>query len=230
MRKTPESSGRRSSGPAFETSTARTVATRNAKSRLLVCCNALKTEKDYLQGLKDHLETPAVTVRFKPKVCSPSQLVDFAIAERARQAEEFDQVWCVFDVDQYPDVATAVAKARREDVEIALSNPCFEIWLILHFVAHTAPADTYKALLPMLKKHVKSYDKTRLNFKDYRDGWPDAVGRARGLASAGQEHRHNPSTGVWRLVQDITGDRSGPGLPAQRGRPSWSDCGRGPMG
>jgi hypothetical protein len=136
-------SGKERKSPAFEVATKRSAATRESRNRLLVCCNALRTEKDYLQGLKDDVSNPAVTVKFKPKACSPFQLVMFALAERQRQDGEFDQVWCVFDVDQYEDVPAAVTKAGKAGIEVALSNPCFELWLILHFALHTSSARTY---------------------------------------------------------------------------------------
>jgi hypothetical protein len=98
-----------------------------------VVCDAVATEPDYLKGLVAHLANPAVTVRIKTKPCSPSQLVAYADGERARAQDDFDQVWCVFDVDDYPDIPAAVATARRLGIEVAVSHPCFELWLILHF-------------------------------------------------------------------------------------------------
>jgi hypothetical protein len=212
--------GRGRKGPAFDAPTERKSATRESRNRLLVCCGALRTEGDYLRGLRDRIGNPAVTVKFKAKACSPSQLVSYAIAEQERQSGEFDQVWCVFDVDQYPDVGDAVKEAGREGIAVALSNPCFELWLILHFATHTAPAGTYKELLPTLKRHLAAYDKTHLRFRDYEDGWAEAVRRAKKLAEPDQEHLRNPSTGVWRLVEEITG--SAGTFPAQRGGSSSS--------
>jgi hypothetical protein len=175
---------------------------------LLVVCGARLTEKDYVSGLVNHLDNPAVTVRLKTKACSPAQLIDYAGGERDRNRDEFDQVWCVFDVDEF-EVAPAVAEARRRGIEVAVSNPCFELWLLLHFAEHTAHAATYKALLPYLKRHRPGYDKTRVDFADYRHGWRAAGVRARRLADEGRECEVNPATGVWRLVERIA-DGSSP--------------------
>ncbi|WP_433891312.1 RloB family protein [Streptomyces sp. CA-111067] len=94
-------------------------------------------------------------------------------------------------------------EARRRGIEVAVSNPCFELWLLLHFADHTAHAATYKALLPYLQRHRPGYDKTRVDFADYRDGWRAAGVRARRLADEGRECEVNPATGVWRLVERI---------------------------
>jgi hypothetical protein len=200
MARTPKPSGRKR--PAFESDISRSEGKRRERQRLLVVCGAKVTEKDYLQGLVVHLANPAVTVRFKARACSPSQLIEYAVSERERSRGDFDQIWCVFDVDEY-DVATAVAQARKHGIEVAVSNPCFELWLILHFCKHTAYAPSYRALVPSLKQHLPGYDKARLRFRDFCDGWEAAALRARELAQRGDEHRTNPSTGVWSLVESI---------------------------
>jgi hypothetical protein len=166
-----------------------------------VVCGSRETERQYLQGLRDHLRNPAVSVVVRGKACSPTQLVDYANKQRGLSRGSFDEVWCVFDVDQFVDVAEASVAARRAGIRVAVSNPCFELWLLLHFAAQTAHVPTYKKLLPLLQKHVPGYDKARLEFSVYRDGREDAVERARALDPTGEDHTRNPSTGVWRLVE-----------------------------
>ncbi|TGN74757.1 RloB domain-containing protein [Streptomyces bauhiniae] len=174
---------------------------RRSARTLLIVCGSKETERQYFQGLREQLRNPAVSVVVRGKACSPTQLVAYAKTQRSLGKDSFDEVWCVFDVDQFPDVSTAVATARRAGIRVAVSHPCFELWLLLHFTAHTAHAATYKALLPILRKHVPEYDKTRIDFAVYRDGRTDAMERARKLDSSGQDYARNPSTGVWQLVE-----------------------------
>ncbi|MFF7022591.1 RloB domain-containing protein [Streptomyces klenkii] len=204
MARTPKarSNGRCAPGPSFESNVLRIPGGRRARDRLLVVCGAKATEKDYLLGLVDHVANPAVTVRIRTKSCSPAQLITYAAGERDRIGDDFDQVWCVFDVDHF-EVACAIDRARREGIRVAVSNPCFELWLILHFSGHTAPVRTYRELLPYLKRHVPAYEKARLDFRDFEHGWGEAGRRARRLATEGREHVTNPSTGVWALVSRI---------------------------
>lgn len=93
--------------------------------------------------------------------------------------------------------------ARRAGVSLAVSNPCFELWLLLHHAECRSHCTGYADVASRLKKHVPGYDKTRLNFADYADGLNDAVKRARDLEPTGTDHTQNPSTGVWRLVGKI---------------------------
>jgi hypothetical protein len=51
-----------------------------------------------------------------------------------------DEVWCVFDVDEHPKLAEARDQANANGIQLAVSNPCFELWLLLHFQEHRAHA------------------------------------------------------------------------------------------
>jgi hypothetical protein len=170
------------------------------RGRCSSSAEARRRTRRYLQGLREHLRNPAVSVVVRGGACSPTRLVDYAKKQRDLSKGSFDEVWCVFDVDQFVDVAEAAVAARKAGIRVAISNPCFELWLLLHFTSQTAHVATYKRLLPLLQKHVPGYDKTRVDFAAHRDGRADAVRRARELDPSGGEHTRNPSTGVWQLV------------------------------
>ena len=63
-----------------------------------------------------------------------------AARSRALQEEgEIDEFWCVFDVEwprNHPGLGEAIKQARENQIRLAVSNPCFELWLILHFQDH----------------------------------------------------------------------------------------------
>jgi hypothetical protein len=86
-------------------------------------------------------------------------------------------------------------------VALAVSNPCFEYWLLLHFEACAAPLTCYGDVEKRLLKHVPGYRKAALRFEDYAGGVTAAVERAR-HPEAG--HARNPSTQVGRLVEKIS--------------------------
>jgi hypothetical protein len=82
-----------------------------------------------------------VTVDFDPFHGAPMSLVERAVTlvEQKRRAVRrgsgdapFDDIWCVFDRDEHPYVPEATALAERHGIGVALSNPCFELWLVLH--------------------------------------------------------------------------------------------------
>lgn len=135
------------------------------------------------------------------KGLDPESLVRFAARKRA--VVECDQVWCVVDVDEF-DLSRATRLAQREDVRLAISNPCFEYWLLLHFELCSAPLTCYDDVHRRLARHVPHYDKGRLRFADFAQGVDEALERGRSrCTTVGAEHERNPSTGVWALVKEV---------------------------
>ncbi len=54
--------------------------------------------------------------------------------------ENYDEVWCVFDMDyepdmnhQYEDFDNAIQSAHKAGYKCAYSNDAFELWFILHY-------------------------------------------------------------------------------------------------
>lgn len=112
--------------------TRRRPAFREPRLRILVVCGGRCTEPDYFRGLKGYLRNPAIQVRIKAKGRDPEDLVRYARTMAPVGADEFDEVWCVVDLDDY-DLESTTALAAKLDVRLAVSNPCFELWLLLHY-------------------------------------------------------------------------------------------------
>lgn len=120
----------------------------------------------------------------------------------------YDEVWCVFDRDAHANVSTAFNEARQSGIHVAFSDPCFELWLVLHGLDHTKPLDRRTA--NRLARDLGLVDKK--NKKDVpasawsvlEPGYADAKARAKALAkgheSGGSPPYSNPSSDVWRLV------------------------------
>ena len=71
--------------------------------------------------------------------------------------EEHDQTWAVFDRDDHPRFDEAVRLCEQHGVNVARSNPCFEVWLILHHEDFNKPLDRYKVQRHFQTLHPK-YD------------------------------------------------------------------------
>lgn len=179
----------------------RRAPVREERTQVLVVCGGVATEPAYFRGLKKERRNPAVRVVVEAKGVDPVRLIRFAAQKR--DVLGCDEVWCVVDVDEF-DVPAAVAAAKQYDVRLAISNPCFEYWLLLHFELCTAPLTCYDDARRKLVKHVPQYAKSGLCFTDFASGVDDAIERARSRCEVvGTEHTRNPSTGVWALVQKV---------------------------
>jgi RloB-like protein len=48
--------------------------------------------------------------------------------------KEGDQLWCLVDADKWPEknIAQAHQLCKQKNYEFCMTNPCFELWLLLH--------------------------------------------------------------------------------------------------
>jgi hypothetical protein len=179
--------------------------TRQPRRTILIVVGADRTEADYLKGLRDHVKAATVTMKIVAKPGAPDQLVEHARGFADRDL--YDEIWCVTDVDHYEreggKVTLAVELAAKEGIDVAVSNPCFEIWLLLHRESCSSPCRDCDAVLRKLRKALPAYDKSGLRFNDFAGGLDEARARAERLEPTGRDHSRNPSTSVWRLVNAI---------------------------
>ncbi len=125
-----------------------------------------------------------------------------------RDGPDFDEIWCVFDIDEHPSIPQAISEARESGIGTAVSSPCFELWLVLHVQdqnAHIERRDVQR-----LARDLDLVDGKAIctGAKELLlDNMSAAVDRARYLDDRhegdGSPPETNPSTGVWRLVVSI---------------------------
>ncbi len=185
---------------------------------ILIVAEGLKTEPDYLKGLRNHLKLKAVDIEIMTATGTDAlSVVDYAIKMRDQRKREarygctvpYDSVWAVFDTeraDTNPKLSDALDKARSKTINVALSNPCFEFWLLLHDEFTTAPFEKCKNVIRKIKnKHFADYRKEAILFERYIDKIPTAVYNAEQCQkyheTAGTDG--NPSTGVYLLVREM---------------------------
>jgi len=94
--------------------------------------------------------------------------------------------------------------AEKNKIDVALSNPCFELWLLLHL--RDSPGMLHRhRIQAMLKTCVADYDKS-VDYKTYMDGYEKAAERAETLDNLAErvgEPGRNPTTGVYKLTRRI---------------------------
>ena len=114
------------------------------KRRFILFCEGKNTEPAYFSALKRTWTGALIDVVTRPGVGVPMTIaekaVEYAKSEgltktsrrKKNSFEKKDEVWAVFDRDEHPNFNEAVSKCRDNNVRVARSNPCFELWLILH--------------------------------------------------------------------------------------------------
>ena len=131
---------------------------------------------------------------------------------RSRRVDrDFDEIWCVFDADEHKKLAQAIEEARQGGIELAVSNPCMELWLVLH--ARDQTAHIHRHDVQSLSNELGLTDGKKIADAARATlvvGFETAKQRARALdvrhAGNGSPPRSNPSTDVWRLVDRLNSD------------------------
>jgi hypothetical protein len=114
----------------------RKTATRPERKTVVVFCEGEASEPEYINALKRQpgvRDNTAISVEVVVDPGVPRTLARWAI-DRSRD-DEVDECWCVFDVEwpqNHPNLKEAVSLAKDHGIRLAISNPCFELWLILH--------------------------------------------------------------------------------------------------
>ncbi len=156
------------------------------------------------------------------------QLVEEAIEKQKEQQKAGateDIFWLVYDRESkqkyIDDLHTkARQKADAKHIQIALSNVCFEVWLLLHFQETVPPYSNYddlrknSPLRQYCREHeLSDYDKgSKKLFKIVSAQIGTARTRAKQLnaqtqnsadAAAKQPHQWNPYTDMYKLLDAI---------------------------
>jgi hypothetical protein len=133
--------------------------------------------------------------------------------------DENDELWLVIDLDRWGDeaVSNVAAQCQQKRYLLAVSNPSFEIWLLLHLTALDAyTEDDLKELTENrrdgnrtrlereLVRLVGQYNKSNLNTEAYLPHVETAIARASDSDSS-PNHRwtNHLGTRVYQLARSV---------------------------
>ena len=168
------------------------------------------TEREYFQCIKSrdvHLSFPR-SAGLDPKSLVRNARDDMKKRRRRRSHGDFDELWCVFDVDEHERLAEALTDARTSGLDVVVSNPCFELWLVLHvsdqnaFVSRSQIQRQWERLRLTDGKHLANDVCERLR-ENTLDAKNRAVELSKSHVTAGKNELANASSTVWRLVDRL---------------------------
>ena len=192
----------------------------NEKPTILIVCEGEKTEPSYFNQFR----LTSATIKPVGEGYNTISLVNRAI-QIANQTS-YEQVWCVFDKDDFDsvDFNNAIILADANGFGIAYSNQAFEYWILLHFNDHQGGRmhrDEYNDKLnKSLKEFNISYDgrKSKIvteEIFELLDGIDEKTGKERKILAIERAEKiydrldhNNPaneesSTTVFRLVREL---------------------------
>jgi hypothetical protein len=122
------------------------------------------------------------------------------------QLEDEDTLWLLFDVERWPTktLSSVCRQAKQKKYRLAISNPCFEVWLCLH-LAELDPNDTTcKDFENRLCLILGKYNKSHLDATPFETQIFEAIEMAKVLHPKPQQN-WSPTIGshVYRIVEMI---------------------------
>ena len=196
---------------------------RPVKSRILIVGEG-NTEANYFKGIgaDSRVRQWATLKVVAGKGGSAVATVKRAIGERdqeKRQGDGYDEIWCVIDVEILEKhhalpLKEARETAQREGIKLALSNPCFEYWLLLHFERSARSYSTTDKLRRDLNRAWKKIFGIAYEKNNHRIYEELASRRDIAIANASETLKShvdsmkgvvacNPSTDVYVLVEHL---------------------------
>ena len=108
-------------------------------SLFIIASEGKETEKIYIEALEELIASPRLHIVFHKKKdsskSSPRQTLQ-TIKEVSKefQLNSNDQLWILIDTDRWEvkELSTVASESRKSNIHLAISNPCFELWCILH--------------------------------------------------------------------------------------------------
>lgn len=203
-----------------ETSIERSEPVLNKKPTILIVCEGKNTEPSYFNQFR----LTSATIEPVGEGFNTISLINRAM--QIANQNSYEQVWCVFDKDDFDNVDfnNAISLADSNGFGIAYSNQAFEYWVLLHFNDHQGGGmhrDEYNDKLNQsLKEFNISYDgkKSKIiteEIFELLDGIDEITGKERKILAIERAEKiydrldhNNPSneessTTVFRLVREL---------------------------
>ena len=160
------------------------------------------TEVKYVELLRSRFRQPIHIIAKKTLLNITPELVERCKATYMQTKD--DHTFLMYDLD----VPTMLERLKKvSDATLLCSNPCFELWLLLHAKDQKTPitSDTLikelKKSAPVWKNYIKaSFTETQKAF--LTSSMETAVEKARNL-----QEPDNPSTGIYKLIDLLKNEK-----------------------
>jgi hypothetical protein len=173
------------------------------RQRFLVICEGEQTEPNYFRAF----QVPGLVIEVKHVGEKTLRLIEEA--HKLRKRGDDDQVWCVFDRDDFPPdhIHRAIDLARNYRFGVAFSNQAFELWYLLHFDYHNTAITRRDYCERLGRKLGHEYAKNSTAIYEellpYQEIGIRNARRLLGLYEPRQPAHDDPSTTVHELVEEL---------------------------
>ena len=201
---------------------------RKVKPIVLIVTEGSQTEPKYFEHFKTRQNN--IDIRVVGSRSSAGETDYVSLVRKAREYQERNQlsavtgdsVWVIADADvnynnpkpigeKNSKLNQARKMADNRDINLLLSSPCFEVWLLLHYQYTTKFIKDYADMKSVLQKYIPTYTKTTDVYELINDRTKTAIENAKRVE---QHHLQdgcklpfgvdvNPFTDVYKLLERL---------------------------
>ena len=201
---------------------------RKVKPIVLIVTEGSQTEPKYFEHFKTRQNN--IDIRVVGSRSSAGETDYVSLVRKAREYQERNQlsaatgdsVWVIADADVNYNNSKPIAEknsklnqarkmADNKGINLLLSSPCFEVWLLLHYQYTTKFIKDYADMKSVLQKYIPTYTKTADVYELINDRTKTAIENAKRV-----ERHHlqdgcklpfgvdvNPFTDVYKLLERL---------------------------
>jgi len=162
------------------------------------------TEKQYFGMFRSSQVKVEVLATGDGKSAPQYVLARLAAFKERYDLNEDDMLWLVTDVDRWraKNLSLVCREAIQKGYHLAISNPCFEVWLCLHFDDLNPLDRTCKDFKKRLRTILGSYNSSNLDLSRYKLNIENAANQAKAQHSNSQQN-WPPTIGshVYRIIE-----------------------------
>ena len=180
----------------------------------LIVTDTEATERIYFNGIYESLpEKVKGKLVIKVIETKTKKLVE-ECKEFALYDPQYRIPWIVFDRDKVVNFDDIIREAEAEGVSVGWSNPCFEIWYLLHFRYSTKSYCSNDEVIKELSAYIQDYSKSKDVFELIIGKLETAFKNAKKLEDYHFENgtldaiKKIPSTEVYKIVDKIIQNKS----------------------
>lgn len=149
---------------------------------IVIAAEGYETENIYFEAMKTSLKASNVHVevlhRDNDGESSPEHVYSRIKQFMAEyNIEDDDELWIVIDRDRWaPKMISSVAKccAQNKNLRLCVSNPCFELWLLLHLEDVYHYSDEDKKALSVNRRCTRHKTLIKQKLSDLLNGYNEA--------------------------------------------------------
>lgn len=190
-----------------------------------------KTEEQYFEGIKELVTNKMIWIDTLKKadktdtMSHPKHVIQLLDERRVYWEEcgaESDELWMVVDRDPQDvsekQIESIIDECENKTYGLALSNPTFEFWLLLHLTSiqdydyddllknAKQPKGRKRYIDQILSKLLTGYNKSNLKFDKFKSGIEDAISRSKELPTDNLSLITKLGTSVGTLVEKMMMD------------------------